>query len=91
MRCKEAYQFICDNLDQSVDSPECRAIRRHIEECPDCQSYLDSLKKTVSLYRTEPAADRVPQAVHLRLMKIIRVKAASPPSAKKSRRTVSHK
>ncbi len=91
MRCKDAYLFICDNLDQSVDSPECRAIRRHIEECPDCRSYLDSLKKMVGLYRTEPGTEHVPPAVHQRLMKIIQVNQASHVRGKKTRRPVSHK
>ncbi len=90
MRCNEAYRFICDNLDQSVDSPECRAIRRHLEECPDCRLYLDSLKKTVTLYRLEPGARKVPPGVHDRLMKMINVNVASHARPKKGR-TASHK
>ncbi len=74
MRCKEAYKFICDNLDQSVDSPECIEIRRHIEECPNCSAYLDSLKKTIGLYRMDPRAQKVPVTVHRRLMKIVQLK-----------------
>ncbi|HTY01180.1 MAG TPA: zf-HC2 domain-containing protein [Bacteroidota bacterium] len=91
MRCIDAYRFICDNLDQSVDSPECREIRRHIEGCPDCQSYLDSLKKTVVLYRAETSAKSVPPAVHRRLMKIIKVNAASRTPSRKRQRNSSQK
>lgn len=80
MHCKEAYLFICDNLDQPIDSPECQEIRRHIAECPDCQSYLDSLKKTVTLYQTVPNPQRVPQGVHERLMRMIR--ANTKPASK---------
>ncbi len=71
MQCKEVYRFICDNLDQAVDSPECMAMRRHMETCEDCQAYLESLKQTISLYRTVPDP-AVPPLVHRRLMSAIR-------------------
>jgi len=90
MRCKEAYLFICDNLDQPVDSPECREIRRHIADCPDCQSYLDSLKKTVSLYRSMPSPKHVPTSVHQRLMRVIQLKAKSPTRTRKPSSRSSH-
>ncbi len=71
MKCRDVYRFICDNLDQPVDSPECMAMRRHVESCGDCQAYLESLKQTVSLYR-RGADSGVPPAVHRRLMHALR-------------------
>lgn len=70
MKCNDVYLYICDNLDQHLDSPRCREIRKHIEGCPDCTAYLDSLKKTIVLYRSAPATS-IPQAVHRRLIKLI--------------------
>ena len=52
--CKEVYLHICENLDQDLNSPQCRQIRRHLEECPDCRAYLETLRKTVTLYRVAP-------------------------------------
>lgn len=71
MQCREVYRFICDNLDQAVDSPECMAMRRHIEGCGDCRAYLASLKQTIGLYQAGPTAG-IPPAVHRRLMSAIR-------------------
>ncbi len=68
--CKHVYEHICENLDQELDSPQCREIKKHLEACPDCMAYLDSLKKTVSLYRAVPAP-KVPRSVHARLIKVI--------------------
>ena len=62
-KCTQALRYICDNLDAQVDSPKCREIRRHLEECPDCSAYLDSMKKTVDLYRRVTVAP-VPKTVH---------------------------
>ncbi len=62
-KCTQALRYICDNLDAQIDSPKCREIRRHLEECPDCSAYLDSMKKTVDLYRRFSVAP-VPKTVH---------------------------
>ncbi len=62
-KCVQALRFICDNLDADVNSPRCIEIRRHLAECPNCTAYLDSLKKTVALYRHYPI-DTVPPAIH---------------------------
>jgi hypothetical protein len=63
LTCRTVYRHICDNLDESLFSPRCRAIRKHLSECPGCSAYLATLKTTVLLYRHLPlprrtAADR---------------------------------
>jgi len=68
--CKRVYRFICENLDQTMDSPRCRAIRKHLDDCPDCRTYLDSLKKTVVLYTMLPSP-KVPNRVHRKLFRTI--------------------
>ncbi len=54
VRCAEVVQHLCGDLDEKIDSPSCRALKKHLEECPDCTAYLDSLKKTITLYRRYP-------------------------------------
>ena len=52
--CKEIAKYVCGELDEHIDSPKCREIKKHMEACPNCTAYLDSLKKTVRLYREYP-------------------------------------
>lgn len=52
--CAEIYAHVCDNLDSKLDSEECRRLKAHIAECRNCTALLDSLKKTVTLYRKYP-------------------------------------
>lgn len=54
LSCAEIYTHLCDNLDARLDSDECRKIKAHIAECENCTALLDSLKKTVFLYRKYP-------------------------------------
>ena len=72
MKCKEAYFRICDNLDADPDSAKCRQVLRHLETCPDCAALLDSVKKTVALYRSTPTP-RIPSATHRKLIKTINI------------------
>jgi RNA polymerase sigma-70 factor (ECF subfamily) len=64
--CKEVFNHICENLDEKIDSPQCREIRRHLDRCPSCVAYLDSLKKTIRLYRAYPPP-RLPQKARKKL------------------------
>ena len=49
--CKAIYRHLCENLDAEINSPACAELRSHILHCRNCTAYLDSLKKTIRLYR----------------------------------------
>ena len=42
---------ICEKVDRDLTSPTCKKLREHLSQCPDCNAYYDSLKKTIVLYR----------------------------------------
>jgi predicted anti-sigma-YlaC factor YlaD len=52
--CKTVYRHICENLAVDPESPICREIREHMRGCENCRTYLDTLQKTVTLYRLAP-------------------------------------
>jgi len=70
MRCKQAYKFICENIERDLNSPRCRQIKKHLDGCPDCRAYLESLRGTVRLYKGAPTP-RMPHSVHTQLIKAI--------------------
>ncbi len=82
-QCDRVYRHICDNLDQSLDSPRCREIKKHLEGCPDCRAYLASMKQTVSLYHSLPAP-RPSRALHARLLRAIALSARGRTRAAKT-------
>ena len=93
MKCDEVYLHICDSLDEDLGSPQCRAIKKHLEHCPECQKYLDSLKMTIALYRAVPEP-RLPAEAHRELFKTISTltadaeKACQSPRKSHSRRPI---
>ncbi|GJQ21025.1 MAG: hypothetical protein HBSIN02_13800 [Bacteroidia bacterium] len=50
MRCREAVKIIAENLG-ALDGRYFEAVRAHLQTCSNCSAYLDSLEKTVLLYR----------------------------------------
>ena len=83
-KCAQALRFICDNLDADIASPQCVEIRNHLSECPECSAYLDSMKKTVALYRCYTPG-KVPPGVHTLLTSSLKKERARP------RRNISHR
>ncbi len=49
--CDKVLDFICAQFGEEDDSERCKAVRKHLEECPDCAAYCDSIDKMVALYR----------------------------------------
>jgi hypothetical protein len=67
VRCSEVAKYVCENLDAELNSRKCQAIKKHLQTCPKCSAELDSLKKTVFLYRNCPTPKFTVQS-HKKLM-----------------------
>ena len=52
--CREVAKHLQEELDARLQSRACRELRKHLAHCPNCTAYLDSLRKTVLLYRRFP-------------------------------------
>jgi len=90
MKCDTVYLHICDHLDEDIASPRCRQIKQHLDECPNCRAYLDSLKKTIVLYRAMPEP-KVPAGTHRELFKTIAILTRSWRPATASKRRAARK
>lgn len=64
--------MLSDQLDRQGRSRLCRRIEEHLRECPKCRMYVDTLRKTVVLYRSL-GEESVPAAIEKRLFKTIRL------------------
>ncbi len=63
---------ICDQLSEYLDSDKCKEIKKHLEDCPTCCAYVDTIRKTIELYKELPE-DYVPEDVQERLMKVLKL------------------
>ncbi|MFA5834421.1 MAG: zf-HC2 domain-containing protein [Bacteroidota bacterium] len=75
LSCGKVYEHLCDNLDAKLDSESCRRIKAHIKGCKNCSALLDSLKKTVYLYKQYPAP-ALPEQSRKKLFAVIHMEKA---------------
>lgn len=52
--CREMFARLSEYLDGELDAEVCSGIDDHMEDCPPCQAFLESLRRTVDLSRELP-------------------------------------
>ncbi len=73
IHCDEVTKYICENLDEQLNSRKCRAIKKHLETCPKCSKDLAGLKRVIALYRKE-TVPRISPAIEKRLFATLNLK-----------------
>ena len=69
----KVFNEVCAYLGGDLDSPMCREIREHLESCTGCAEYIDSVKRTVMLYRKHEGCLEAPADCKDRILKSIRL------------------
>lgn len=70
--CKDVMHHVCESLGEDLNSPQCTAIKAHLDECDGCQNYFKSVEATIDFYRKyniEPTKE-----MHNRLMSLLGLK-----------------
>jgi hypothetical protein len=68
---KEKLEKLCNIMGEDFDSPACQEMMEHINSCPTCKVYYDTVKKSVLLCKENDCAEEVPADVNNRLLKIL--------------------
>lgn len=71
-RCRYLLQGLSDYIDGEAEAALCAEIESHLAGCENCRVVVDTLRRTVLLYREE-APDPLPEGVRLRLFKALRL------------------
>jgi anti-sigma factor (TIGR02949 family) len=68
--CKEMLGELSDYIDGELAVELCAEIDRHVAECGNCRAVVDTLQRTVYLYRMYGHED-VPEDARERLYKVL--------------------
>ena len=68
---KEVYKQICDFMGEDLDAPVCKEVAEHLESCPKCKVYLDTVKKTVTICQETEKEEQIPDEIKNRLFKVL--------------------
>jgi anti-sigma factor RsiW len=70
VRCMDRLGSLSDYLDGELDEELCAEIERHMAECGNCRLVVDSLRKTIALYR-EYGHQEIPYEAKARLYAVL--------------------
>jgi hypothetical protein len=70
VKCSDVISQLSDYLDAETAQELCAGLEAHFAECSHCRIYIDTVRKTISLYRSEAVLD-CPEQVRVRLHTIL--------------------
>ena len=70
MKCSDVLNQLSDYLDAEAAQDLCAELEAHLAECPSCRVQIDTVKKTISLFRSELSVD-CPEQVRMRLHAVL--------------------
>ena len=65
--CRRLLGALSDYLDGDLQEELCAEIERHLQECENCRIVVDTLRRTIYLYRATAEPGEVPPDVRQRL------------------------
>lgn len=77
LSCREILESLSAFIDAELDPSLCDEIEEHMKDCNPCVAFLNTLKKTVTLYRCSKQEESVPREVHIDLHRFLRERVAS--------------
>ena len=49
--CLKVFELLSQYLDRELPEMDCNEVRRHVQDCPPCIEFLDSLEESIRLCR----------------------------------------
>ncbi|MGQ9589431.1 MAG: anti-sigma factor family protein [Planctomycetota bacterium] len=73
MKCEDLLKMLNDYVDGDIDPSICDEFQRHLEGCDPCKVVVDTVRKTITLYRDAEVYE-IPLDFRNRLHAVIREK-----------------
>jgi predicted anti-sigma-YlaC factor YlaD len=69
--CPDLIHELSDYLDGLATPAICAEIEEHLRDCPDCKIMVDTMRKTITLYREQEQTTKLPDDVKDRLFRVL--------------------
>jgi anti-sigma factor (TIGR02949 family) len=66
-QCRQILSSLSDYIDGELQAELCARLEQHLEGCENCRVVVNTLRKTIELYRTTNEAADLPGDVRQRL------------------------
>jgi anti-sigma factor (TIGR02949 family) len=65
--CTDMVDTLSEYIDGELSPELCKSLEKHLADCKDCRVVVDTLKKTIELYKMESDKESIPPQVKERL------------------------
>lgn len=65
--CHELLNSLSDYVDGTLGEELCTELERHLSDCENCKIVIDTLKKTIYLYKVSAESPGIPDDILQRL------------------------
>lgn len=69
--CKQLFARLSEYLDGELDPAWCSHLESHMSECPPCEAFLESLRRTIEAARDLPPGE-LPEDLKQELLRAYR-------------------
>ena len=66
-KCRQLLDSLSDYVDGTLGEELCTKLERHLSGCENCQVVIDTLKKTIYLYKVTATSPELPGDIRQRL------------------------
>lgn len=70
-QCRQLLSSLSDYVNGELEAKFCAEIERHMADCENCRIVVDTLRKTVYLYKVTAEPPSVPSDVRERLFRTL--------------------
>jgi len=70
LECHDLLGRLSGYIDGELETAVCAQLEAHLAQCSDCRVMVDTLRRTVTLYRCQRAPE-LPQGVQQRLYQVL--------------------
>jgi anti-sigma factor RsiW len=74
MTHRQIFKKVCDFIDGELDEASCEELKKHVAACPRCRIYVDTVRKTILLYKVKDSPKKLPAAAQERLYATVALK-----------------
>lgn len=71
-QCHELLGQVSAYIDGELGAALCSELEAHLAGCRNCRVFVDTMRRTISLYQCEPAPE-LPEGVRQRLYQVLRL------------------
>lgn len=69
--CRQLVEMLSDYVDGELAKDLCTELEKHLADCENCRVVVDTLRKTVYLYRVASSSPSLPTDVRERLYRCL--------------------